>query len=172
MRLVVPPLASRVGEIAPLAALFLERACAKLNRPSCGISPAALECLERYSWPGNVRELRNVVERAAALCTGSTIQVAHLPVECTHHAPASALPSDAVAHGAEPAPPSPSLPEGMRDEARRAARSVEREHIMEALERCSGNQSAAARLLGISRRTLVARLGEYKIPRPIKDNQF
>ncbi len=118
MSLVIPPLAARVGEIAPLAALFLERACAKLNRPTLQISPAALECLQRYSWPGNVRELRNVVERATVLCAGSTIQVSHLPVECTLSAPTSAQRSDAEADRQAPAP------EPMRDEARRAARSV------------------------------------------------
>lgn len=166
LSIVVPPLASRRVEIAPLAEHFLERACTKLNRPTLQISPAALECLQRYEWPGNIRELRNVVDRAAALCTGSVIEIAHLPVECT------ALPSGNKTDREEPPPRIAEAPEPMLDEARRAARSVERQHIVDALERCAGNQSAAARMLGISRRTLVARLAEYKIPRPIKDNQF
>jgi two-component system response regulator AtoC len=167
--IVIPPLAARPGEIAPLAALFLERACARLGRPVLPIAPAALGCLERYSWPGNIRELRNAVERAAALCTGSVIEVSHLPLECTVPPVDSPAGGDAPADapGSEPAPRS----RDMRDEVRRATRSLERERIIEALERCAGNQSAAARTLGISRRTLVARLVEYRIPRPIKGNE-
>jgi DNA-binding NtrC family response regulator len=161
--IVVPPLAARPGEIAPLAALFLERACHRLNRPALTITPAALECMQRYSWPGNVRELRNAMERAAALCTGSAVELVHLPHECTvpPEMPSPERPTEA-----------PLASGDMRDEVRRAARSLERERIVEALARCSGNQSAAAKLLGISRRTLVARLAEYKIPRPIKDNEY
>ncbi len=161
--IVVPPLAARSSEIAPLAELFLERACGRLNRPTLAIAPEALDCLLGYSWPGNVRELRNAMDRAAALCRGVTVEVSHLPYECTMPAPEISSPE-------RPAEATP-RPSDMRDEVRRAARSVERERIVDALGRCSGNQSAAAKLLGISRRTLVARLSEYKIPRPIKDNE-
>jgi DNA-binding NtrC family response regulator len=166
MSVVIPPLASRPREIAPLAALFLERACSKMNRPRLAIAPAALECLQRYGWPGNIRELRNAIDRAAVLCTGDTVEVDHLPLECTLRSAPPPPPSA----GDDPLEESPrSTP--MLDEVRHAARSLERERIIEALERCAGNQSAAARALGISRRTLVARLAEYRIPRPIKDNE-
>jgi DNA-binding NtrC family response regulator len=161
--ILVPPLSARPSEIAPLAELFLERACRRLNRPALAIAPEALDCLLGYSWPGNVRELRNAMERAAALCTGVAVEVSHLPHECTTPAPEVSTPERPT----EAPPPS----RDMRDEVRRASRSLERERIIDALGRCSGNQSAAARLLGISRRTLVARLSEYKIPRPIKDNE-
>ncbi len=169
MSITVPPLAARPSEILPLAKLFLERACRRLNRPALEISAAALDCLHRYDWPGNVRELRNAMERAAALCARSMIEIEQLPPECSRPgAPNLASTGDA----AESSSDAPDLPPAlaMRDEVRRAARSLERERIIDALERCSGNQSAAARLLRISRRTLVARLAEYKIPRPIKDN--
>jgi transcriptional regulator with PAS, ATPase and Fis domain len=165
MSVVIPPLASRPREIAPLAALFLERACAKMNRPRLAIAPAALECLQRYAWPGNIRELRNAIERAAVLCTGDTLDVSHLPVECALRSAPPPPPGDDPLEDAGPPRSTPML-----DEVRHAARSLERERIIEALERCAGNQSAAARALGISRRTLVARLAEYRIPRPIKDN--
>jgi DNA-binding NtrC family response regulator len=134
-----------------------------LNRPLLEVAPEALHCLLGYSWPGNVRELRNAMERAAALCTGFVVEVSHLPQECT-------APPPEVSTLARP-PDVPPPPSDMRGEVRRAARSLERERIVDALGRCSGNQSAAAKLLGISRRTLVARLSEYKIPRPIKDNE-
>jgi two-component system response regulator AtoC len=165
MSIVIPPLASRPREIAPLASLFLERACSKMNRPRLAIAPAALDCLQRYGWPGNVRELRNAIERAAVLCTGDSVEVEHLPVECVLRS----LPPPAAGDEPleEPSPRSTTT----RDELRHAARSLERERILQALARCAGNQSAAARVLGISRRTLVARLAEYRIPRPIKDKE-
>jgi transcriptional regulator with PAS, ATPase and Fis domain len=166
--IVVPPLAARPSEIAPLAKLFLERACARLNRPSLELSPTALDCLRAYAWPGNVRELRNAMERAAALCTGAAIEVEHLPSQYLQPAPRP-LPAPSATSSPQTSPPSAST--NMREEVRRATRSLERERIVDALERCAGNQSAAARLLRISRRTLVARLAEYNIPRPIKDNE-
>jgi two-component system response regulator AtoC len=162
MSIAVPPLAARPSEIAPLARLFLERAFSRQNRPCVEISARALDCLHAYAWPGNVRELRNAMERAAALCTGGAVEIAHLPPECLCPAPKPASASG-VAESAEA--PVPREPTDMRDEIRRAARSLERDRIIEALERCSGNQSAAARLLRISRRTLVARLAEYKMRR-------
>jgi two-component system, NtrC family, response regulator AtoC len=168
MSIVIPPLLSRPSEIAPLAQLFLERACNGLNRSPLQIAPSALECLQRYPWPGNVRELRHVMERAAVLCTGAAVEMTHLPLECTLASSTAAPTPGAEGRRLEPTSP-PSGP--MRDEVRRAAQSLERKRIVDALERCSGNQSAAARLLGISRRTLVARLAEYNIPRPIKDNE-
>jgi two-component system response regulator AtoC len=164
----VPPLAARVKEIAPMAALFLGRACANLKRASLQIAPDALECLQRYPWPGNVRELRNAMERAAVLCKGATVGVTDLPSECAHFAP---LQPPAESAGVEDGGQPVGTPPSMREEVQLGRRRVERERIVAALERCSGNQSAAARALGISRRTLVARLAEYEIPRPIKDNR-
>jgi two-component system, NtrC family, response regulator AtoC len=162
MRIVVPPLAERSGEIEPLARLFVEQACRKAKRHAVAISPAALERLRHYQWPGNVRELRNAMERAVVLCRGDAIGVEHLPPECAPH-PAAAAPSPkgAMRNGSSPSA-------SMRDVVRTAVSSVERERIVEALAKCAGNQSAAAKMLGISRRTLVARLAEYDIPRPVR----
>ena len=167
LSVMVPPLAARVGEIAPLAALFLGRACANLKRASLRLAPDALECLHRYHWPGNVRELRNAMELAAVMCRGAIVEVADLPSECAHVAP---LKPPAESAGAQEGGRSAAAP-SMREEVQRDRRRVERKRIVAALERCSGNQSAAARALGISRRTLVVRLAEYEIPRPVKDNR-
>ncbi|MBX3215019.1 MAG: sigma 54-interacting transcriptional regulator [Labilithrix sp.] len=146
MTLTIPPLRERREDVLPLARHFAEGAGKALGRPAPELSPAALEVLERHSFPGNVRELRNVIERAAALAGGPVIAPEHLRLD-----PASAP--------AERAPAA--QPRG--DE--------ERQRIVDALAQCAGNQTRAAELLGISRRTLVNRLGEYGIARPLRERR-
>ena len=190
--LVVPPLRERRHEVARLARMFAEHAA-----PSSGrlpeITAEAMETLEAYDWPGNIRELRNVIERAVLLSDAGPIHPHHLPagrMGATHAAraePAGArsfprativssrdLAVDPVTAtgawpalkptappGAEVAPPSGS---SLRDEID----ALERQRILDALERCAGNQTKAAQLLGMSRGTLVSRLAQYNVPRPRK----
>jgi two-component system, NtrC family, response regulator AtoC len=192
--LVIPPLRERVGEIDGLAHAFIPLAAKEAGRSSQPrLSGAALDLLERYSWPGNIRELRNVIQRAVLLC-GDEITPAHLPVQKmeatfaarSEHRPtlASALPPrvvDSGRHGA-PAPVYPSTqpnievdrPIGRSDGGPLASqikdemRAIERKRIQEVLELCAGNQTRAATMLGISRRTLVNRIEAYDLPRPRK----
>ncbi|HEX8106484.1 MAG TPA: helix-turn-helix domain-containing protein, partial [Kofleriaceae bacterium] len=117
------------------------------------LSAEALGYLERYRWPGNVRELRNVIERAAVLSHGSAIEPADLPLPITRAAIAADSLSGREDGGARGEPGDPA-PDG------------DRRRIIAALEQCAGNQTRAAKLLGISRRTLVNRLAAYDIPRP------
>jgi two-component system, NtrC family, response regulator AtoC len=147
LTLTIPPLRERASEIAPLAREFVAKACHGFERRDApALSDAFVAALMRYPWPGNIRELRNVVERAVVLCRGGSLDPGHLPRKITAGA------------AAEPALAKP--PEG--DEA------GERERIIAALEACVGNQTRAAELLGISRRTLVTRLEAYNLPRPRK----
>ena len=153
--LVVPPLRERRQEIAPLAASFARTAARQLGRGAseARISPTAMQRLEEYAWPGNIRELRNALERAVLLAGGGTVGVEHLPLEKM---------STVLL-----APPAPATPAAAAPaEGDRAA--VEKQRIVEALQRCAGNQTQAARLLGISRRTLLYRLDAYGLPRPQK----
>ncbi|MCE9577546.1 MAG: sigma 54-interacting transcriptional regulator [Deltaproteobacteria bacterium] len=161
MTLVIPPLRERVDEIGPLATAFIAAYCRRHGRAPLPIDPAALRAMRRYEWPGNLRELRNVVERAVLLCTTPTITLAHLPAdkmastfEMRKLRPASSPPI-------APAPPPVDLRGGMR--------AQERALIEDALARAGANQTRAAKLLGISRRTLIARLDEHGLPRPRKD---
>jgi two-component system, NtrC family, response regulator AtoC len=187
--LLVPPLRERLSEIAPLAERFLDEACRQLEQQRTpGISPEALSVLEAYSWPGNVRELRNVIERAAVLCAGDSL----LPVDLPPHlsggsGPPSAGPAsigvlaavrgEPSEEGAEaarlPLPPGvPTAPplQGADTMARLRLemKAVDRKRVLEALEQSAGNQTRAAKLLGISLRTLINRIDEYGIPRPRK----
>jgi DNA-binding NtrC family response regulator len=162
--LTIPPLRARRSEIAPLARLFLEEARRKMDssRPR-DIDAGALATLERYAWPGNVRELRHAMERAAVLSDGDVVLPEHLSTRIAGGAEvteASAPPPP------EPAPPTLKL--GSLAELDAAREALERKGLVEALERCGGNQTRAAAMLGISRRTLVGRLKDFGLPRPRK----
>jgi DNA-binding NtrC family response regulator len=145
----IPPLRDRPEEILPLARHFLAGA-----KRTHAITDAAAHALQGYAWPGNARELRNVVERAALLAEDGPIDLEHLPLERMR---------SVLRVGTEvavpPADPAPALT---------AEKAAERQRIVDALAECAGNQSHAARKLGIARTTLIARIEEYAIPRPRK----
>ena len=176
--LTIPPLRSRRSEIAPLAREFVEEACRHAGRPVLPMSDEAFAYLENHSWPGNVRELKNAIERAVTLCTDACIELGHLaPAETTFSGGAGI---EDRATTPQLTPPLPSAPPevvelptdvGLQEDARRAARTLERRRIAEAMDRCGGNQTRAAQLLRVSRRTLVARLTEYGFARPLKDRR-
>ena len=173
--LVIPPLRERVEEIEPLARAFADDACRRGHRPPAHIAAAALEALRAYSWPGNIRELRNVMERAVLLAGDSAIAPEHLPLEKMRATRRPAPPAEPAPPAAPPAPtPAPAPAAGPAEIPPAAgwweenADARERERIVEALRAAEGNQTRAAQLLGISRRTLLNRLDKYQIPRPRK----
>ncbi len=145
----VPPLRDRTEDIGLLASHFWRSA-----NPEVGPPARLLALLARQRFPGNVRELRNVIERAVALFGGAQGMdgVADQELE----AQLFAAPRELLAR---PAAPSAAAPTGELDE---------RERILDALQRCAGNQTLAAKMLGISRGTLLTRLDTYGIPRPRK----
>jgi len=165
--LVIPPLRERPAELEVLVQRFTAVACRELDRAApLHVSREALDVLRRHSWPGNVRELRNVIERAAVLCAGDTILPEHLPPGLLRP-PVPPLAGTAMpGPGSEAAAPRAALPPPAGNDLQGEIKSLERLRIVEALERCGGNQSKAAELLGIARRTLVARLSEFDLPRP------
>ena len=142
-----------------------------------GVQTCALPILlESYIWPGNVRELRNMMERAVLLSTSGEILPEHLMLETMS---ASAAPGGESWGAFGPAPGAPlplaappAAPESARPTLPMSAASdgddPEREHILRVLAECGGNQSRAARQLGISRKVLMARLDRYGVARPKK----
>ena len=139
-RIVVPPLRDRGGDIVLLARFFLDRSAASLGKGPLRFSPPVEKILLEYDWPGNVRELRNVMERAAILCTGDEVGVAHVPVEL--QAESFLKRAAATESGVFP-----------------TLEEVERRYIAHVVAQLDGNLSEASRVLGIARNTLKARLG-------------
>jgi two-component system, NtrC family, response regulator AtoC len=155
----VPPLRERSSEIAPLAELFLERYARRMERQPLELDRAAVSALLAYDWPGNVRELRNVIERAAAMTDGMRVDAAALALS----ARVRCKPHPAKEPRVAPGPMVGPLAVG---DIRSQLREFERARIIAALETTMGNQTRAAKLLGVSRRTLTNKLTVHGLERP------
>ena len=140
----VPALRDRGGDILVLATHFLKRAAARLRRPELKISPPVASLLLAYNWPGNVRELENCLERASALAHFDHISAEDLPEKIRTYRP-----DRFVLSADEPAEILP-------------LEEIERRYILRALKLLDGNKSRAADLLGLDRRTLYRRLDKYE----------
>ncbi len=146
----VPPLRERPGDVLLLAEHFLAHFAAENNRPGLKLGEEARRLLMAHAWPGNVRELQNTMERAVLLASGQEITPAALLFE-------DQLPGDippGPASAAAPAVDASSLPPTLRE--------AEKLLIERALSHTDGNRTHAAKVLGISVRTLRNKLNEYK----------
>ena len=138
--IVVPPLRERREDIPLLARAFVDRLVEKTGKPIGGLTRQAMDILYNHPWPGNVRELKNAIEYAFVLCHEGSIDRSHLPDRVLGQARAS-----------RPAP-------------RGAARGDSgREELIRVLKQCRGNQSEAARRLGVSRMTVYKRIKKFGI---------
>jgi transcriptional regulator with PAS, ATPase and Fis domain len=131
-----PPLRDRASDIVPLSSSFLQEIGRSFGRPTAELTREARAALLQYEWPGNVRELRNVMERAAILCEGGSIDVGHLRLQ----------------------PRAKSVREDTTDLG-----VVERTTISKVLNDCRGNKTKAARRLGLSRTQLHLRIRKYRL---------
>ena len=146
----LPPLRERVGDIGLLADHFLRTAAAVHGLTAPKFKPAALRQLKRYGWPGNLRELRNLCERLVILLPGVEITPANLPAEiCGAEAPRGEDGDNALGFR---------LPATGVD-----LEQLEIEAIRQALALAAGNKSRAARLLGLTRDTLLYRMRKHVI---------
>ncbi|MEZ4651438.1 MAG: sigma 54-interacting transcriptional regulator [Candidatus Eisenbacteria bacterium] len=166
MRLV--PLRERAADVPALVRYFLDQMATREGMDRVAISKAALDALVGYPWPGNVRELRNVIEYLVALHQGKPLRTEDLPekllagtaLESTRFGSGpsgSGVGPGAVGVGGQSA----ALRQGETLEARLMA--VEGGLIRETIERCGGNQSKAARLLGLKESTMRAKMKRYGI---------
>ncbi len=141
----IPPLRERMGDIQLLLNHFLRNFSAEHKLPLSSLSKSALARLQNHAWPGNVRELRNVCERLSILLAGRVIEETNLPAEIVNR---PAAPQKGMF----------ALPEAGIELER-----VEIDLIQQALNRTNGNRSRSARLLGISRDTLLYRMQKHGI---------
>lgn len=131
----MPHLCERGEDIPLFANFFLDQANRELEKPVPGFLPEAMERISQYTWPGNLREMRNTVMRAALLAQGNPIRVEHLGIDMNIDKPINIL------HDPD----------------------SERTKIVSALQKCSGNKSKVAAMLGIDRKTLYNKLKLYQI---------
>ena len=137
----IPPLSERIDDIPLLVQHFIRHNGLTSGKRIVGVSPAAMAALTNYAWPGNVRELRSSIEYAFVLCKDATIECGHLPPKILqpHH------------------PSEHRVARGNRTNLR------EREELVRVLRQAAGNQSEAARILGVSRVTIWKRIKKYGI---------
>lgn len=140
-----PPLSERMEDIPFIVQSFIKQNSIQSGKKILGLTPEAMEVLLAYSWPGNVRELRNAVEYAFVLCPGGAIGKQHLPPKILMHEETSS--KTTLDHRVD---------------------SGEREKFLQILRQAGGNQSEAARILGVSRVTIWKRMKKYDID-PTKD---
>ena len=136
-----PSLSERLDDIHLIVQNFIEQNAAKSRKKIIGLTPEAMEALFAYSWPGNVRELRNAIEYAFVLCSGNWIHKEHLPPQI-------------AANGKRPV---------MNQHRSSASWEEERKKMIDTLRQVGGNQSEAARILGVSRVTVWKRIKKYGI---------
>jgi two-component system response regulator HydG len=135
----MPPLRERKNDIPLLVQHFLEKYATKLRKEMHGVSPDAMELLVRHDWPGNVRELENTVERLVVLSSGPYLEPADLVFAGTILTPAGEASAGV------------------------SLKDLERDHIIQTLQRYDGHKSETARALGIDRKTLREKLKRYNI---------
>ncbi len=131
VHIALPPLRERKEDIPALARMFLERFSSKYHRSLSVLSPDAVSALKEYRWSGNIRELQNCIEKAVILSEGSVLTAKDIQPDSRSTGSLRSI--------------------GMTDESL----------VREAMERCGGNISAAAKMLGVSRPTLYAKLKKY-----------
>jgi two-component system, NtrC family, response regulator HydG len=137
----LPPLRERREDIPLLADSFFRRTKLKSGKPINGISKETMEVLMTYDWPGNVRELKSTLEYAFVTCPENLIQPIHLPIHISH------------GFGKKPESERPVV----------NSRDKKKQELIEALRHSKGNQSEAARILGISRVTIWNRMKEFRL---------
>jgi len=142
----VPSLKERTDDIPLLAKYFLQRHAEKNRKNIIDFNPLAMDCLIRHDWPGNVRELENAIERAVVLCTGHYVSERELPPTVTQSITQGETHDTTVSKMA-------GLP----------LEEIEREAIIQTLEKTGGNKTEAAKLLNITRTTLNNKIKKYKI---------
>jgi two-component system, NtrC family, response regulator PilR len=157
IQLVLPPLRARREDIALLAEHFLRKHAASVGKPITNLTPEAMQVLCDYDFPGNVRELENLIERAVTLEPAQVITRASLPeLAPRRKVPAAATELDVPAEGID---------------LERVIGEIERDLLMKALERAGNVRKEAAKLLGITFRSLRYRMAKHGVDLPADEEE-
>jgi transcriptional regulator with GAF, ATPase, and Fis domain len=148
VEITVPPLRARKGDIAALVEHTLPRLCRRNHRKLLTLADDGLTHLKDYGWPGNVRELENVLERAVVLCDGREIRAEDLALPDRPPAATELLAN---------------LDIGADEPHEKVMEAIEKQRLVAALRSAGGNQSSAARALGMARTTLINKLRRYDL---------
>jgi len=151
VRITMPPLRERKEDIPILVRGFLRHFCKENNKPLLELAPDVMDALLTYDWPGNVRELRTAIEHGVVMATGKQVTLRDLPM-AVRQAAAAKLPGGVSATEAFGEKASPL-----------DLHKTERRLIAQALAATNGNITAAAKKLGISRRTLHRKINEMNL---------
>lgn len=159
----IPPLRERSEDISPLASYFLEQFCSSTGLPQKTFGPAVRDLLHTYSWPGNVRQLQNAMERAAALTGGKPeITVTDLPEEIRSHPHGAHATLESGSRQYSGAVGTAEIPdEGVDFDA--LVSKLERDLLLQSLDKAGGNKMRAAQLLNMKRTTFIEKLKRLKI---------
>jgi transcriptional regulator with PAS, ATPase and Fis domain len=141
VKLVLPPLRQRKGDVPLLVHHFMEKYTAEMSKQVLGITNGAMRALLNHEWPGNVRELQNVIERAVIFAEGRRIGVEDLPFQTDFG------------------------DDDVGDELKDSLRQFERQHIMSSLRRYGYDKAETAKRLGIGISSLYRKLDELQIPK-------
>ncbi|HYA48387.1 MAG TPA: sigma-54 dependent transcriptional regulator [Burkholderiales bacterium] len=158
----LPPLRERAEDIPLLAEHFVRKFTAELAKDIKGITPAALGRLAAYVWPGNVRELENLIYEALVMSEGGWIDEGNLPSRLR----ASGQARDAGGEGADAAADTGRPPQALREAVHGVSEKAEKDLILDALRQTGGNRTQAARILGISRKTLFNKMTALRLRWP------
>jgi two-component system response regulator AtoC len=150
-RIDLPPLRERDDDVDLLARHFLDGLCRERGLAPKEFAPGALQALRAYTWPGNVRELRNTIERAIILAEGSRVLAEHMVIQ--QRSPAPALATDTANAAATIVVP----PEGL------SMADAERQLLAATLRLARDNHSLAAKMLGLSRPTILRKIRKYRL---------
>src|SRR5256884_8916832 len=153
VRITMPPLRKRKEDVPILVRGFLRHFCKANDKPLVDLAPDAMDALLTYDWPGNIRELRTAIEHGVVMATGKQIRLRDLPIAvrqaATAKLPGGVSPTEAFGEKTSPLD----------------LHETERRLIAQALAATNGNVTAAAKKLGISRRTLHRKINEMNLPK-------
>jgi two-component system response regulator HydG len=155
IRVDVPPLRERTGDIPLLANFFLRRYAAKNDKVLEAVTARAMDAMGRHAWPGNVRELENVIERAVVLSRDAVIDLDDLPPAIAESSGAASI---ADANLASPAADG----RGIYLSVGTSLDEAERRLLTETLKATGGDKNLAAKILGVATRTIYRKLNQDK----------